>query len=247
MASEKIMDETLDALFDGRVRLYQSRSGYRFSLDALLLAYFTRLKGAEKIVDLGTGNGVVPLILAHRYLWAHVTGVELQPRMVERARKNVRLNNLQDRIEIRQGDVRAIQRVMAAESFQAAVVNPPFRKSTSGRVSPDDEKRVARHETDGALDDFLGAAAFLLRAKGRLTVVYPAVRAIDLCTEMRRTGIEPKRLRMVHSFVDADANLVLVEGSKGGRSGVEILAPLIVYQRGKEYTAEVAAMIAGRR
>ena len=241
------MDDTLDALFDGRVRLYQRRSGYRFSLDALLLAYFTRLKRGEKIVDLGAGNGVVPLILAYRYPWAGITGVELQEPMVKRARKNVRLNGLEDRVEILAGDVRAIENVAPAASFHAAVCNPPFRRPTSGRVSPDDEKRVARHETEGALGDFLRAAVFLLRAKGRVTIIYPAVRAIDLLVEMRRTGIEPKRLRLVHSFVDAKANLVLVEGIKGGRSGVEILAPLIIYQRKKEYTDEVAVIVAGSR
>lgn len=241
------MDETLDALFDGRLRLYQSRSGYRFSLDALLLAYFTRLRRGEKIVDLGAGNGVVPLILAYRYPWAGIVGVELQEPMVKRARKNVHLNGLKDRVEILAGDVRAIENIRPAESFHAAVCNPPFRKPTGGRVSRDDEKRVARHETEGALGDFLRAAAYLLRAKGRLTIIYPAVRSIDLLTEMRRTGIEPKRLRMVHSFVDAKANLALIEGIKGGRGGIEILAPLIIYQREKEYTDEVALIVAGSR
>lgn len=240
-------EETLDALFNGRVRLYQRRSGYRVSLDALLLAYFTRLRRGDKIVDLGTGNGVMPLILAYRYPWAGITGVELQEPMVKRARKNVRLNGLEDRVEILTGDVRAIEKVAPAESFHAAVCNPPFRKHTSGRVSPDDEKRVARHETEGTLGDFLRAAFFLLRAKGRLTIIYPAVRAIDLLVEMRRTGIEPKRLRMVHSFVDATATLVLVEGVKGGRSGFEILAPMIIYQRIKEYSDKVAVIIAGSR
>ena len=240
-------EETLDSLFGGKLQAFQSRAGYRFSLDALLLASFVTVKRGDKIVDLGAGNGVVPLILAYRYPWAGITGVELQEPMVKRARKNVRLNGLEDRVEILAGDVRAIENVAPAESFHAAVCNPPFRKPTSGRVSADDEKRVARHETEGALGDFLRAAVFLLRAKGRLTIIYPAVRAIDLLVEMRRAGIEPKRLRMVHSFVDAEANLVLVEGIKGGRSGVEILAPLIIYQRKKEYTDEVAVIVAGSR
>lgn len=240
------MNETLDALFNGRVRLYQSRSGYRFSLDALLLAYFTRLKQGEKIIDLGAGNGVVPLILAHRYPWADVTGVELQEHMVERARKNVRLNGLQGRVEICRGDVRAIEGVRSAESFHAAVCNPPYRKPTSGRVSPDEEKRLARHEFAGSLGDFLCAASYLLQAKGRLSMIYPAVRSVDLLAAMRRKDIEPKRLRLVHSFMEAEAALILVEGVKGGRSGVEILAPLIIYQSGKKYSAEAAAMIAGK-
>jgi tRNA1Val (adenine37-N6)-methyltransferase len=240
------MSETLDALFGGRVRLYQSRTGYRFSLDALLLAYFTRLRPGEKVVDLGTGSGVVPLILAHRYPLASVMGVELQEAMVRRARRNVRLNELQGRIEICQGDVRAIEAVASPASFHAAVCNPPYRKPGSGRVSLDEEKRLARHECAGALGDFIRAASYLLRAKGHLSMIYPAVQAMDLLSAMRQTEIEPKRLRLVHSFVDAAATLILVEGAKGGRAGVDIEAPLIVYRRGKEYSAEVAAMIAGQ-
>jgi tRNA1Val (adenine37-N6)-methyltransferase len=240
-------EETLDALFDGRVRLYQRRTGYRFSLDALLLACFTRLRRGEKIIDLGAGNGVVPLILAYRYPWADITGVELQEAMVKRALRNVRLNGLEDRVGILAGDVRAIENAAPGGSFHAAVCNPPFRKRASGRVSLDDEKRMARHEIEGALGDFLRAAAYLLRAKGRLTIIYPAVRAIELLAEMRQVAIEPKRMRLVHSFVDAEAALILVDGVKGGRGGVEILAPLIIYQRQAEYTDEVAGIIAGAR
>ncbi len=241
------MNETLDTLFDGRVRFYQSRKGYRFSLDTLLLAYFTRFKRGEMIVDLGTGNGVVPLILGYRFPLAAVTGVELQERMVKRARENVRLNGQQARIEILHGDVRAIDRLAPAGSFHAAVCNPPFRKPASGRLSADAERRLARHEIEGDLQDFLRAAAYLLRVKGRLTMVYPAVRAVDLLSAMRAIGIEPKRLRLVHSFADAEATLVLVEGVKNSRAGVDIEAPLVIYRRSTEYTAEVAAMIAGER
>jgi tRNA1Val (adenine37-N6)-methyltransferase len=143
--------------------------------------------------------------------------------------------------------VRAIERVAPANSFHAALLNPPFRKPTSGRISPDDEKRVARHEIEGGLNDFLRAAAYLLTAKGRVAMIYGATRMIDLLAELRRAGIEPKRLRMVHSFVDAAANLVLVEGVKGGRGGVEVLPPLRIYRSGaNEYSSEVASMIAGR-
>jgi tRNA1Val (adenine37-N6)-methyltransferase len=241
------MNETLDALFDGQVRLYQSRKGYRFSLDTLLLAYFTRLKRGETIIDLGTGNGVVPLILSYRFPFAAVTGVELQPGMVERARRNVCLNGRQERVEILHGDVRAIDRLAPPAGFDAAVCNPPFRKPASGRLSPDAERRLARHEMEGCLQDFLRAADYLLRVKGRLTMVYPAVRAVDLLSSMRVIGIEPKRLRLVHSFADAEAALVLVEGVKSSRSGVDIEAPLVIYRGSKEYTAELAAMIAGRQ
>ena len=238
--------ETLDAIFDGRIKIFQSRTGYRFSLDSLLLADFTRLKRGETVVDLGTGNGVVPLILAARFPTGHFLGVELQDGMVTRARKNVRLNDLQDRVEIVKSDVRTIEHVARREVFDVVVANPPFRKATSGRISAGEEKRIARHETEGDLRDFLRAAAYLLRGKGRLSLIYPAVRSIDVLTAMRELGIEPKRVRLVHSFADTEAMLILAEGIKGGRSGAAILAPLVL-KRDKEYTDEAVSIIAGSR
>lgn len=238
-------DETLDTLFGGRVALYQSRAGYRFSLDALLLAYFVGIKPKDTIIDLGTGSGVIPLILVELHPDATVTGVEIQPSMVERARRNVKLNGRDPQIRIVVGDVRAPRHMGAAQSFDVAVCNPPYRKPASGRLSAGDEKRIARHEVQGQLVDFLHAGSFLLKAKGRLAMVYPAVRCIDLLAAMRRAGIEPKRLRMVHSFSGAEASLILAEGVKGGRSGAQVLPPLVIYRSGKEYTDEVAAMIAG--
>jgi len=240
-------EETFDALFNGQIALYQSVAGYRFSLDALLLAHFVTIKRREKIVDLGTGNGVVALVLAYLHPSVTLTGVELQAKMVERARRNVELNRLQKRIQILSGDVRAGKHVAAEMSFDVVVCNPPYRRPLSGRVSSNDEKQIARHETQGELNDFLRAGAILLRVKGRMAVVYPAVRSVDLLAAMRQARIEPKRLRMVHSFADTEASLVLVEGVKGGRSGVEVLAPLTIYRQGKEYTNEVAAMITGTK
>jgi tRNA1Val (adenine37-N6)-methyltransferase len=237
--------ETLDVLFDGKLSLFQSGTGYRFSLDALLLANFVTIKRREKIVDLGTGNGVIPLVLATLHRSAILTGVELQPAMTERARRNVQLNGLERRITILGGDVRAGERLAAEASFDVAVCNPPYRKPGSGRISANDERQIARHETQGDLGDFLRTGAFLLRAKGRMALVYSAGRCIDLLSAMREARIEPKRMRMVYSFAGVEASLVLVEGVKGGRSGVEVLAPLTIYLRGKEYTEEVAAMIRG--
>lgn len=241
----KETEETLDALFNGRVELYQSRVGYRFSLDALLLAHFVGIKGQAKIIDLGTGSGVIPLVLAYLHPTAKVTGVELQAAMVERARRNVELNERQGHIRVIGGDVRAVGQIGAAASFDVVVCNPPYRKPGTGRISPNDEKQIARHETRGNLADFLGAGSFLLRTKGRLAIVYPAGRSVDLLAAMRKARIEPKRLRMVHSFPGVEASLVLVEGVKGGRSGIEISAPLVIYRQGKEYTEEVASMISG--
>jgi tRNA1Val (adenine37-N6)-methyltransferase len=237
--------ETLDALFQGQLKFFQSRSGYRFSLDALLLADFMTCRGQEKIADLGTGNGVVALILAYLHPSSSITGLEIQPRMVDRARRNVRMNGFADRVTIRRFDVRNVQQAFGPGSFAGVICNPPYRRTTSGRISPNAERKIARHEIAATLGDFLRAGAYLLPMRGRMALVYPALRAVDLLKSMRDANLEPKRLRIVYSFADASASLVLAEGVKGGRSGIEVLPPLVVYKKGKEYTAEVAAMLAG--
>jgi tRNA1Val (adenine37-N6)-methyltransferase len=237
--------ETLDALFDGRLKLLQSRLGYRVSIDPLLLAYFVSVKRGQKIVDLGTGNGVICLALADLYPSASLTGIELQASLAERAAHNVRLNGLESRIKIISGDVRRREYSLKPGSFDVAVCNPPYRRPSSGRISVNDEKRIARHELNGDLVGFLRAGAFLLRNKGRMALVYLAGRAADLIVAMRQTGIEPKRLRMVHSFPEAEASLILLEGVKAGKAGLAVLSPLVIYREGNHYTDEAMAMING--
>jgi tRNA1Val (adenine37-N6)-methyltransferase len=238
-------DETLDTLFEGKLKLFQGRRGYRFSLDALLLAHFMTCRRGETIADLGTGNGVIALTLAYLHSSLSITGVEIQLNMVDRASRNARMNGFQERVTISQADVRNIQETFSPESFAAVVCNPPYRRTASGRISPDVERKIARHEIAAGLADFLRAGAYLLPIKGRIAMVYPALRVVDLLQSMRNANLEPKRLRMVHSFADTQASLVLVEAVKGGRSGSEALSPLIVYKKRKQYTTEVEAMLAG--
>lgn len=239
-------DETLDSLFDGGVELYQSRAGYRFSLDAVLLAHFVKVKERVRVVDLGAGNGALTLMLAFLHHTASVVGVEIQPAMLARARRSVALNALEDRVSMRSGDVRAPAALGDAASFDVAVCNPPYRAPLSGRVSPNPEKRMARHEVQGELGHFLKAGRFLLRRKGRLALIYPAFRCVDVLAAMRAVDIEPKRLRMVHSSWGVEASLLLVEGVKEGKSEITVEAPLFVYDQEQCYRAEVAAMLRGK-
>lgn len=244
--SLKREDETLDTLFEGKLKFFQGRRGYRFSLDALLLAHFMIRRRGEKIADIGAGNGVIALILAYLDSSLSIMGVETQLSMIERAGRNVRLNEFHERVTITQGDVANIQKTFSPESFAAVVCNPPYRRITSGRISPNAERKIARHEIAAGLADFLRAGAYLLPIKGRMALVYTATRVVDVLQCMRDANLEPKRLRMVHSFADASASLVLVEGVKGGSSGIEALAPLIVYKKGKQYSSEVEIMLAGK-
>ena len=245
-SSLKRHDETLDVLYDGKVKLFQDRRGYRFSLDALLLAHFMTCRRGEEIVDLGTGNGVIALTLAYLDSSLSITGVEIQPKMVDRAKRNVRINGFQERITITRADVCNIQKILSPDSFASVVCNPPYRRTTSGRISPNVERKIARHEIAAGLADFLRAGAYLLPIKGRIAMVYPALLVVDLLQSMRNMNLEPKRLRLVHSFADTKASLLLVEAVKGGRSGSETLSPLVVYRESKQYTTEVEAMLAGK-
>lgn len=239
------MAETIDRVFGGRVTVVQRRDGFRFSLDSLLLARFVELRGDERVVDLGAGNGVVALSLAALNDAVEVVGVELQEAMVARTLRGAALNGLEERVRVVACDVRCVERHLASGSFDAAVCNPPYRPPRSGRVSLDPERLLARHEVEGGLADFVRAGAFLLRRRGRICFVYPSERAVELFSVMRRHGLEPRRARFVHSFAGTPATLVLAEGVKGARAALTVLPPLVIYRSEDRYTDETAALLQG--
>lgn len=231
--------ETLDELRLAGLKIIQKKDGYRFSIDPVLLCAFARVEEGEQVADLGTGAGVVPLILARRTAARRLVGVEIQPALADRARRSVRLNALEDRVEIVEGDLRNLGEVLEPGDFDVVLANPPFRKSGSGRQAPREERAAARHELAGGVTDFLRAAVLLLRHGGRFYVIFLAERLAELLAEMRQRGLEPKRLRCVHSRFEAKARMVLVEGRKGGRCGLTVEPPLFVYE-GEKYSPEVS-------
>lgn len=237
--------ETIDRVFGGHVAVIQRHAGFRFALDSLLLARFPELRGRERIVDLGAGNGVIALSLAVLNRGVEVTGVELQQAMVERAERGAALNGVEKRVRVTRGDVRAVAEFLPARSFDVAVCNPPYRPPRSGRVNPDRERLLARHEVEGTLADFVHAGAYLLRHRGRMCLVYPSERAVELFAVMRQQGLEPRRVRFVHSFAGSPAALVLAEGVKGARTSLTVLPPLVIYRREDEYTDEMAGLLGG--
>ena len=230
-------DETADDLLGGALTIFQKKNGYRFSLDALLLSHFVKLKSGENVLDLGAGAGVIALILAQRGDCGQITGLDIQEELVEMAGRSARLNNLEDRVEFLPGDVKKIRTLMKPQSFDAVVFNPPYRKLLSGRINPDDRKAVARHEIRGALGDFLAAANYVLKAGGRVFLIYPATRMAELMCRMRADGLEPKRMRLVHSHGTSGGEFVLAEGVKGGGEELDVMPPLFIYGLDGEYTA----------
>jgi tRNA1Val (adenine37-N6)-methyltransferase len=217
--------ESMDAFMEGGLKLIQSKSGYRFSIDAVFLAEFVSTKPGDVLVDLGTGCGVVALMLLQRRRTRYAVGLEIQPDLVDQARRNVLLNGLEGQMGVILGDIR--HPPLAPGIADVVVCNPPYRRKASGRVNPDPKRALARHEIRASLDDILGAAGKLLRAKGRLAVIYPATRLTDLLVRMRGLDLEPKRLRLVHPAMALEAKRVLVEATRGGRAGIKILPPLL--------------------
>lgn len=226
-----------------RLKLRQDEKGYRYSLDPFLLAHFVEPKGGETVVDLGTGSGVIAVLLAAKYQALKVTGVELQSRLVEKAAENVLLNGLADRVRIMQGDIREIRSLLPAQSFDMAVGNPPYRSMRNGRLSPHQEKAMARHEVTLSLEDFVSACSYLLVNRGRVCIIYHPGRLAELLALFHRFKIAPRRLRPVHPRVDSSAVMAMVEGVKNGRNPLTIEKPLIIYKQGGEYTAEVKSAL----
>ena len=233
---------TQDTFFNGRLKVQQPRDGYRYSIDAILLADFFRGKDGQTVIDLGTGCGIIPLVLASRYVSLRLFGVEIQDDLAQIARENVRINGLQERIHILHQDLKTLKVRQLSGLVHQVVCNPPYRKINSGRINLHSEKAGARHEVFAQLSDFMDAAACLLQLLGCLTCIYPASRLIDMVTAMRRAGLEPKRLRMVHSKTGDAGRLVLVTATKGSRPGLDVESPLVIYTENGTYTEEIAGM-----
>jgi tRNA1Val (adenine37-N6)-methyltransferase len=233
---------TTDTFFNGKIRITQDRTRYRFSIDAVLLAYFADPRPGDKVLDLGTGCGVIPLILAYRQPKIVIYGVEVQTELAELAVSNVRENQLEDRITVFCTDMKLLRPAMTAGPVDLVVCNPPFRRRGSGRINPDAQRAVARHEIKSNLGDIIQTSHRMLRTAGRLALIYTAERLTDILSRMRTDGIEPKFIRMIHSRQDTEAALILIEGVKGGRPDLKIAPPLIIYDKKNDYTDEVGSM-----
>jgi len=231
--------ETLDDLLIQDMKLLQSREGYRFSLDATLLAMWMRVKKNLKAMDLGTGSGVMPLFLAAKEETLRVDGLELQESLYKRAVRNVEGNELTERIRIFQGDICRVNEQFPREGYGLVFSNPPFFREGEGIVSPQPERAVARHELRVKLQDIVVAAAYLLKDRGAFCVILNAKRLAEFIGLLPQAGFTLSRLRMVHSQVGKPAELFLAEAVKNSPRELAVEAPLVIYEENGEYGQEI--------
>jgi tRNA1Val (adenine37-N6)-methyltransferase len=217
--------ESIDPFMGGRLRLIQSARGYRFSIDAVLLSRFVTTRKGDWVVDLGAGCGIIGLMLLLARPLSHVVCLEIQSALADQALRNAVLNGVSKKMSVIQGDIR--HPPLSPSIADVVVCNPPYRAAQSGRINPDPERAIARHEILVSLQDILKAAVRLLKPKGRIAMVYPAVRLMDLAVRLQSFGLEPKRMRMLHPGREEEAKLVFIEAIRGAGGGLKTLPPLL--------------------
>ena len=232
-------EERLDDLQRNGYQIIQKKDGFCFGMDAVLLSGFEEVKPGEKAIDLGTGTGIIPILLEAKYEGEHYTGLEIQDEMADMAARSVALNHLEEKVSIVKGDIKEASRLFGAASFDVVTSNPPYMNDAHGLKNPDLPKAISRHEVLCTLDDVTREAARLLRPGGRFYMVHRPHRLIEIITALTKYKLEPKRMKMVHPFVEKDANMVLIEAVRGGKSMIKVEAPIVVYQEPGVYTQEI--------
>ncbi len=233
---------TMDTLFDGRLTVKQARFGYRFSVDAVILAHVAAALQGRRVLDLGTGCGIIPLIMGYRCPTAEIFGVEIQAALVNLAQENIVDNGMSQHVNITLGDIRSLKASDVNGCVDLVLANPPFYKTIDGRISPNSQRAVARHEVKVTIFDIVDAAYRLLQNKGRFVSIYQTTRMVDLISKMREIGLEPRMIRPIQTKEGLPCKLFLVEGEKGGGRGLVMPPPLVIHLKNNTYSPEVAQM-----
>lgn len=236
--------ETIDDLIINNYKIIQSEKGFKFSIDAVLLAHFASIKKNTRVIDLGTGTGVIAL-LAKALGAAEVVGIEIDNYMAKMAARSVKLNNLETKIKILNLDFRQLKGQMPAGYYDIVLSNPPYRPVGQGKLNQSESISKAKHELATKLEDVVAAAQYLVKYRGRAAFIHRADRLSEIICIMVQHKLEPKRMRLVQSYANAKPKLVLIEGIKGAAPGIDILAPLIIYNNDGTYTDEILKYYAG--
>ncbi|MEN8263670.1 MAG: tRNA1(Val) (adenine(37)-N6)-methyltransferase [Nitrospirota bacterium] len=234
-------NETLDSIKD--IKLFQAKNGYRFSVDALLLENFISAKRLAKGIELGTGSGVISILLSRRLQSSRIVAVEIQKSLADRAKRNITLNNLDGNIEIFSKDIKELRKTFSTNEFDFVFSNPPFRKPRTGKMSLYEERAVARHEIEITLPELISTASYLLKHSGKFYMIYHPFRLTELISLLRKSRLEPKRMRFVHSREGEEAKMVLVEAVKGSGIWLKISPPLYLYENGSTYSPEMLSIL----
>ena len=232
-------EERLDDLQVNGYEIIQHPGKFCFGMDAVLLSNFARVKKGECAIDLGTGTGIIPILLTAKTEGEKFVGLEIQEESADMARRSVAHNHLEDRVDIVNGDIKEASSIFGAASFDVITTNPPYMIGQHGIANVSDAKAIARHEVLCTLDDILHESAKLLRPGGRFYMVHRPFRLAEILSKMVQEGIEPKRMRMVHPYVNKEPNMVLIEGKRGGNSRMTVEPPLIVYKEVGIYSDEL--------
>ena len=231
-------NERLDDLQNGYF-IIQNTKNFCYGIDAVLLAGFARVKPGERVLDMGTGTGNIPILLKAKTPGEHFTGLEIQEESAQMARRSVVYNGLEKDIEIRTGDIREAAAIFGRASFSVVTCNPPYMTGSHGLVNPHLPKAIARHEVLCTLEDVISQAAQVLEPRGRFYMVHRPFRLAEIMGLMMKYQLEPKRMRLVYPYVDKEPNMVLIEGLLGGNPRITVEKPLIVYERPGVYTDEI--------
>ena len=239
MITDLMENERLDDLQRNGLKIIQKTDGFCFGMDAVLLSGFASVKPGERALDLGTGTGIIPLLLSAKTKGAHFTGLEIQTEIMKMAQRSVALNGLEKKIDIIQGDIKEASRIFGAASFDVVTSNPPYMNDAHGLKNPGDVKAISRHEVLCTLEDVVREGTKALKPGGRFYMVHRPHRLAEIITVMRQYKLEPKRMKFVHPFADKDANMVLIEAVRGGGAWLKLEPPVIVYKEPGVYTDEI--------
>lgn len=231
MTSEIRPGERLDDLQIGGLELIQDPEKFCFGVDAVFLSDFVRVRPGESVLDLGTGNGIIPVLLSAKTEARHITGLEIQADTAEMARRSVAHNHLEDRIDIVTGDIKEAAELFRPAFFDVITTNPPYMLADHGIRNPDDAKAVARHEILCTLDDILRESMRLMQDKSRFYMIHRPFRLTEIMIKMHEYKIEPKRIRFIHPYIDKEPTMVLIEGVRGAKPRVTVEPPLIIFDR----------------
>lgn len=235
-------DERIDDLQRNGYRIIQNKNCFCFGMDAVLLSSFAKAEKGERVLDLGTGNGVIPILMQAKNPGAFFAGLEIQEVSADLARRSVELNGIGEYVNIVQGDIKEASAIFGGASFNVVTTNPPYMNENHGIVNPDSAKAIARHELLCTLEDVVREASKCLKMRGRFYMVHRPQRLVEIFDTMTRYHLEPKRMRMIHPHEDKEANMVLIEAVKGGRTLLKTEQPLVVYNDDGTYTQKLLEM-----